>query len=85
MMTGSTPTEEEDFGYDFVSSSPASQWTADVLPKPQPVSHIDTWMNLPHVLLSALTIFVRVGSCFTKDFRELELQDTTSTKSVTQI
>ena len=37
-MTGPTQTQEEDLGYVFATSSSASQWTADVLPKPQPVS-----------------------------------------------
>ena len=66
-MTGSTPTEEEDFGYAFATSSPASQWAADVLPKPQ----LDTWMNLLHFLLSALTIFVGVWELFHQRFQRV--------------
>ena len=59
-MTGLTPRDEAEFGYAFATSSPASQWEADVLPRPHPVSDIDTLMNVLHFLLSALTIFVGV-------------------------
>ena len=49
-MTGPTPTQEEDLGYAFAPSSPASQWTADVLSKPH--RHVDE--------PTALTIFIGI-------------------------
>ena len=67
-MTGSTPTQEE-FGYAFATSSPASHWTVDVLTKPQTVSHIDTWMNLLHSILSALIVFVGVWELLHQGFQ----------------
>ena len=39
------------------------------MPKPQPISRIDTWMNLLHFLLSALTIFVGVWKLFHQGFQ----------------
>ena len=68
-MTVSTPTEEDFVFFAFATSSPASHWTADVMPKPQPVSHIDIWMNLLHFLLSALNIFVGVWELLHQGFR----------------
>lgn len=55
-MIGPTPTEKEDFGYAFATSSPTSQWEANALHRPQPFIYMDTWM---HLLPSALTIFAR--------------------------
>ena len=70
-MTEPAPTEEEDCGYAFVTSSLASQGEADFLPRSQPVLHIDTWMTLLHLLPSALTISVGVWVLFHQGFKKL--------------
>lgn len=65
IMAEPTPPEEKDFGYAFSTPSTDSQWETDVLPRPHPVSHIDTRNILMKFLLSALTIVVAVcGSVY---------------------